>query len=925
MSVLTSSALRICVLTPNRKLSGRSCLLRTLPCLVAWLVLGLGFCSLNANAQSAATLEAFTKEAHVGSTLEALVGVVVSNKAADGSVQTRYGNGLLLRCDGFVLVPAEMFNTRNVAGAAPAVPDQTVAIYLHPGTDQEKRVKARRPNWYGFIDVGEQRYRLGYAVLKLDNVHAPAGRTLLPDCLATGDALRVAWSSWDTTKARFKPVEMRDVTVGTRKQPDPKDKTPELFRLQTTPFAKPLEAVPPGALVLGPEELAVGMVTPKRAEDVAEFSNFTSLHLATNCVTPFACSDATFMKRVAYGTLSVVPARGDNEALPVFDGNGSKTETLPATTAKQTDRQKDKQTAKKVEVFSEEMVQVPGGPVRLPKALLDLQLDMESSTVACVAPFLIDRYEVTNAQYLQFWKSLPAQTRRSSAVQADLYPASWGQEERPFPMELDQVPVLGVRLPGARAYAKWAGKRLPTPYEWCLAAFGPSGGNTMPDWVKRFLQQRKQVWDKVVDAHQAYVRQHPELVPLFDIQQRQVPIGNTSFPQPVTTLANNGKSYYSLDPNPDHPGIPELFRLPWYFYSADYQDAAEWSKQTVLSLTEPLFSEWIDPMYILPVGSRAFDISPYGAQDMLLNARELVVPGPFYPWNRPPNPNWPVREIDRYIHIDFTMSELSALVYRTVRSQVDLGAGLPPIDTTVSPESLHDPASVLQMLQGLTFLDHDAIFGTGNPGLTALQGGTLNVTSTTVTNDPETRFGNYTDTMLSRRIRSAYENERAIPLPLGATVPIASRIAPALEPYLTVRAALTEVSELLRPADQAEVSLKAGPTRDIVQSLGGGVTRLRWSLNAKVNVTVTRQPNGKVTFNRQIDDSDWVAVPEFFPTPPITQTASFSLWNELPRHYHNEIGRIPNKTPQPGNAPIAATSNNMPDTYVVGGGFRCVR
>ena len=39
-------------------------------------------------------------------------------------------------------------------------------------------------------------------------------------------------------------------------------------------------------------------------------------------------------------------------------------------------------------------------------------------------------------------------------------------------------PVIGVPLAGALAYAKWAGKRLPTPVEWALAALGPGEGQS---------------------------------------------------------------------------------------------------------------------------------------------------------------------------------------------------------------------------------------------------------------------------------------------------------------------------------------------------------------------------------------------------------------------------------------------------------------
>ena len=60
-----------------------------------------------------------------------------------------------------------------------------------------------------------------------------------------------------------------------------------------------------------------------------------------------------------------------------------------------------------------EMISIPGGPVSANWVLSEaLQQDMAGATVARVAPFKIDKDEVTNARYLQFWKSLTEADRK---------------------------------------------------------------------------------------------------------------------------------------------------------------------------------------------------------------------------------------------------------------------------------------------------------------------------------------------------------------------------------------------------------------------------------------------------------------------------------------------------------------------------------
>ena len=85
-----------------------------------------------------------------------------------------------------------------------------------------------------------------------------------------------------------------------------------------------------------------------------------------------------------------------------------------------------------------------------------------------VAAFYIDRYSVTNAQFKQFIDATgyhPADDHNFLRDWVDGAPRE-GWERKP---------VTWVSLEDARAYASWAGKRLPHEWEWQYAAQGSDG------------------------------------------------------------------------------------------------------------------------------------------------------------------------------------------------------------------------------------------------------------------------------------------------------------------------------------------------------------------------------------------------------------------------------------------------------------------
>jgi len=85
-----------------------------------------------------------------------------------------------------------------------------------------------------------------------------------------------------------------------------------------------------------------------------------------------------------------------------------------------------------------------------------------------IAPFYIDRYPVTNADFKKFLDAAKYHPADDHNFLKD-----W--KNGTFPAGWDNKPVTWVSLEDARAYAQWAGKRLPHEWEWQYAGQGKDG------------------------------------------------------------------------------------------------------------------------------------------------------------------------------------------------------------------------------------------------------------------------------------------------------------------------------------------------------------------------------------------------------------------------------------------------------------------
>ncbi len=256
-------------------------------------------------------------------------------------------------------------------------------------------------------------------------------------------------------------------------------------------------------------------------------------------------------------------------------------------------------------------IEIPAGKVTLGLArssgLFGWDNEFEAQLVT-VPAFAIDQYKVTNRQYLEFIEAGGYETRdfwlgRGSDHDEDWqwrlqhgisHPAFWKREGdrwiyrtmfADLALPLDW-PVY-VSQAEANAYARWAGKSLPTETEWQRAAYGTPGGDERAyPWGEEKPEEKS-------DANFGN----------FDFS-RWNPIAVNAFPEAqsafgVHGMLGNGWEWTSTEFAP----FPGFEPFPFYRgYSADFFDGRHFvmkggSARTAACMLRRSFRNWFQPHY----------------------------------------------------------------------------------------------------------------------------------------------------------------------------------------------------------------------------------------------------------------------------------------------------------------------------------------
>ncbi len=246
-------------------------------------------------------------------------------------------------------------------------------------------------------------------------------------------------------------------------------------------------------------------------------------------------------------------------------------------------------------------IQIPAGSATLGLArnsnLFGWDNEFEAHTVD-VPAFSIDRYKVTNQQYLEFIAAGGYENKSFwtaddwawKAQRAISHPAFWKRtgDQWLYRTMFNEIPLPGdwpvyVSQTEAKAYASWAGKSLPTEAEWHRAAYGtPQGANRTYPWGSEAPSPEFGNFD--------FERWDPAPV-------NACPAGESGYG--VQGMLGNGWEWTATEFAP----FPGFEPFPFYRgYSADFFDGKHFvmkggSARTAACMLRPTFRNWFQSHY----------------------------------------------------------------------------------------------------------------------------------------------------------------------------------------------------------------------------------------------------------------------------------------------------------------------------------------